>query len=607
MCGIVGYLGNYPAVPILVQGLERLEYRGYDSAGIAVLQEGKLIVEKSVGKLGALKSRLNGEMSEACIGIGHTRWATHGRPSDINAHPHLDCSGNFAVVHNGIIENYQELRLQLTAAGHRFVSETDTEVLAHLVEHFYQGDLFKAVLKMLPVLRGSYAFVATSSHHPEELVAVRQDSPLVVGLSQGATYLASDIPALLPYTRDTYILEDGEIAWIKPHGATIYDSNGYSKKKKIFHVAWDLQAAEKGGYDHFMLKEIHEQPKALRDTLKGRLLPGGQVRLDGINMTDGVAASIEKASIIACGTAHYAGMVGKYLFERLLRLPVEDGVASEFRYRDPILNEKSLGLVISQSGETADTLASLREAKRQKAHTLAITNVVGSSVAREAEHVLYTWAGPEIAVASTKAYVTQVACLYLLALYLAEKRGQEAPWKEKLGEGLEALPGYVEEVLKLEPGIKDLAKKMARHEHAFFIGRGLDYAVSLEGSLKLKEISYLHAEAYAAGELKHGTLALIEEGTPVVALATQTTLMEKMLSNIKEVKARGAWVLAVTQTGNNAIAQEADAVLYLPRVPDLLAPIVTVVPLQLLAYYTAVVRGCDVDKPRNLAKSVTVE
>jgi len=607
MCGIVGYLGSSPAVPILIQGLERLEYRGYDSAGIAVPQNGKVEVVKSAGKLSALKSRLNGNLSNARVGIGHTRWATHGRPCDLNAHPHLDCTGKFAVVHNGIIENYQELRQKLVIGGHRFISETDTEVLAHLVEHFYAGDLFQAALKMLPLLRGSYAFVLTSSLHPEELVAMRQDSPLVVGLSEGSTYLASDIPALLPYTRDTYILEDGEVAWVKPNGVSIYNNEGKSKTKAVFHVAWDLQAAEKGGYDHFMLKEIHEQPKALRDTLKGRLLPSGQVRLDGVNLTEEEALALEKISIIACGTAHYAGMVGKYLFEKLLRLPVEDDVASEFRYRDPILNENTMGLVISQSGETADTLASLREARKQGAKLLAITNVVGSSVAREAQHVLYTWAGPEIAVASTKAYVTQVASLYLLALYLAEIRGQKAAWTKVLAKGLEALPTYVEEVLKLEPGIKDLAIKIARHEHAFFIGRGLDYAVSLEGALKLKEISYLHAEAYAAGELKHGTLALIEEGTPVIALATQTELMEKMLSNIKEVKARGAWVLAVTQEGNEAIVQEADAVIFLPPVLDLLAPVVTVVPLQLLAYYTAVARGCDVDKPRNLAKSVTVE
>ncbi|QGP91470.1 Glutamine--fructose-6-phosphate aminotransferase [Neomoorella glycerini] len=606
MCGIVGYLGPRPAVPILVQGLERLEYRGYDSAGIAVLNGGGLVVEKSAGKLHVLKSRLNGNLNGARVGIGHTRWATHGRPSDVNAHPHLDCTGKFAVVHNGIIENYQELREQLVAAGHRFISETDTEVLAHLVEQFYEGDLLRAVLRMLPVLRGSYALAVASAYHPQELVGVRQDSPLIVGLAGEETYLASDIPALLPYTRDTYILENGEVAWIRPGVVNVYDALGNLLKKEVFHVAWDLQAAEKGGYAHFMLKEIHEQPRALRDTLAGRLQGDGWVRLEGVNFTPEEAAALEKVAIIACGTAHYAGMVGKYLLEKLLRLPVEDDVASEFRYRESVLNERTLGLVISQSGETADTLASLREARKAGAQILAITNVVGSSVAREADHIIYTWAGPEIAVASTKAYLTQVAALFLLALYLGERRGV-APRAPGLARGLKELPGRVEEVLKLEPRIRELAGRMAAHEHAFFIGRGLDYPVSLEGALKLKEISYLHAEAYAAGELKHGTLALIEEGTPVVALATQAELLEKMLSNIKEVKARGAWVLALTQEGNTAVAAEADAVLYLPPVPSILAPVVTVVPLQLLAYYTAVARGCDVDKPRNLAKSVTVE
>lgn len=606
MCGIVGYMGPRPAVPILVQGLERLEYRGYDSAGIAVLNGGGLVVEKSAGKLHVLKSRLNGNLNGARVGIGHTRWATHGRPSDVNAHPHLDCTGKFAVVHNGIIENYQELREQLVAAGHRFISETDTEVLAHLVEQFYEGDLLQAVLKMLPNLRGSYALAVASAYHPQELVGVRQDNPLIVGLADGETYLASDIPALLAYTRDTYILENGEIVHIKPEGAKVFDAQGIPKAKEIYHVGWDFQAAEKGGYAHFMLKEIHEQPRALRDTLSGRLQPDGRVKLEGVNLTAAMAASIEKIAVIACGTAHYAGMVGKYLMEKLLRLPVEDDIASEFRYRDPILNEKTLGLVISQSGETADTLASLREAKKAGAQILAITNVVGSSVAREADHVIYTWAGPEIAVASTKAYLTQVLAEYLFTLYLAEKRGK-APWAAELASHLKVMPDYVAEVLKAEARVQELAARVASQEHVFFIGRGMDYAVSLEGALKLKEISYIHAEAYAAGELKHGTIALIEEGTPVIALATQAELLEKMISNIKEVKARGAWVLALTQEGNTAIEKEVDQVLYLPAVPSLLAPIVAVVPLQLLAYYAAVARGCDVDKPRNLAKSVTVE
>lgn len=606
MSGIVGYLGTRPAAPILMQGLERLEYRGYDSAGIALLQNGRLAIKKSAGKLAALKSCLNDRTDSARLGIGHLRWATHGRPSDANAHPHVDCNGKLAVVHNGIIDNYWELRQKLTAAGHCFVSETDTEVLAHLVEHYYQGDLMQAVFKTLTDLRGFYAYAVISSEHPQELVAVGQESPLIIGLANGETYLASDIPALLPYTRDTYVLEKGEVARITLQGVTVYDANGTAKAKEVFHVGWDLKVAEKGGYDHFMLKEIHEQPRALRDTLRGRLQANGRVCLEGVNLTPEQAAALEKAVIIACGTANYAGMVGKYLLEKLLRLPVEDGVASEFCYRDPILNERTLGLVISQSGETADTLAGLREAQKLGAQILAITNVVGSTVARSAEHVLYTWAGPEIAIASTKAYSTQVAAMYLLALYLAEKRGK-ADWTAEVAGGLRALPDYVEKALELEPQVRELAAQLALHEHAFYIGRGLDYNVCLEGALKLKEVSYLHAEAYAAGELKHGTLALIEEGTPVVALATQAELLEKMLSNIKEVKARGAWVLALTQEGNQALAQEADAVLYLPSMPGWLAPAVAVVPLQLLAYYTAVARGCDVDNPRNLVKSVTVE
>ncbi|NLW06716.1 MAG: glutamine--fructose-6-phosphate transaminase (isomerizing) [Clostridia bacterium] len=606
MSGIVGYLGSRPAVPILVQGLERLEYQGCDSAGIAVIEDNRLVVIKRAGKLAALKSSLNGRMDNARLGIGHTRWATHGRPSDVNAHPHLDCSGNIAVVHNGIIENYQELRHKLINAGHRFASETDTEVVAHLLEHYYEGDLVQAVLKTLPVLRGSYALAVTSSYHPNELVGVGQHSSLIIGLAEGETYLASSIPAFLSYTRDTYILDDGEIASIKPEGVTVYAADGTVKEKEIFHVNWDFEAAEKGGYEHFMLKEIHEQPRALRATLSGRLQKD-QVRLESVDLTPAEAAALEKIVIIACGTARHAGMVGKYLIEKYLRLPVEDDVASEFRYRNPILNERTLGLVISQSGETADTLAGLREAQKSGVEILAVTNVLDSTVARLAKHLLYTWAGPEIAIASTKAYVTQAACMYLLALYLAEKRGVAAPWKAEMARGLRALPDYVEETLKLEPRVSDLAGKLAPHEHAFFIGRGLDYAVSLEGALKLKETSYIHAEAFAAGELKHGPIALINEGTPVIALATQTELLEKMISNIKEVRARGAWVLALTQEGNGAVAQEADAVLYLPPVPSWLAPVVTVLPLQLLAYYTAVARGCDVDKPRNLAKSVTVE
>ncbi|HBT48021.1 MAG TPA: glutamine--fructose-6-phosphate transaminase (isomerizing) [Peptococcaceae bacterium] len=607
MCGIVGYLGYRQAVPVLLQGLERLEYRGYDSAGIAVIDAAGLKITKSAGRLAELKARLDGHLDGATLGIGHTRWATHGRPTDANAHPHPDCSGRFAVVHNGIIENYQELRQWLIAEGHTFRSETDTEVLAHLVEHYYRGDLLRAVIAMLPHVKGSYAVAVIGKDHPREIVGVRYDSPLIVGLGREETFLASDIPALLPHTKDTYILENGEVAYLSPEGPRILDGTGHLKHKQVFHVNWDLEAAEKGGYPHFMLKEIHEQPRALRDTLAGRLDPAtGGVKLDGVRLGPEEAKAIRKVALIACGTASYAGMVAKYVWEKLLRLPVEFDVASELRYREPLMDRDTLGLVISQSGETADTLAGLREAKRLGARVLAVTNVVGSSVAREADDVLYTWAGPEIAVASTKAYLTQVAAVYLLALYLGRARG-EAPWAAELARELSVTPSKVEEVLALEDRFRELAARIAPHEHAFFLGRGLDYAVALEGALKLKEISYLHAEACPAGELKHGPLALIEDGTPVVALATQENLLEKMLSNIREVKARGGWVLALALEGNRAVAAEADCVLYLPRVHNLLAPLVSVVPLQLLAYYTAVARGCSVDKPRNLAKSVTVE
>lgn len=607
MCGIVGYMGYRQAVPVLLQGLERLEYRGYDSAGIAVVDATGLKVAKSAGRLTELKARLNGHLDAARLGVGHTRWATHGRPNDINAHPHLDCSGQLAVVHNGIIENYQELRQWLTSEGHRFVSETDTEVLSHLIEHYYRGDLLKALLAILPKVKGSYALAVIAKDHPQEIVGARHDSPLIVGLGEKETFLASDIPALLPYTRNTYILDNGEVVYLHPAGPTVMGADGRLKEKRVFHVTWDLEAAEKGGYPHFMLKEIHEQPRALRDTLAGRLdVISGQVKIEGVNLTPEEAKNLQKVALIACGTASYAGMAGKYVWEKLLRLPVEFDVASEFRYREPILNERTLGLVISQSGETADTLAGLREAKKLRARVLAITNVVGSSVAREADDVLYTWAGPEIAVASTKAYLTQLAALYLLALYLGQVRG-EAHWAPELARELAAAPSKVEQVLKLEDRIQELAAQIAPREHAFFIGRGLDYAVALEGALKLKEISYLHAEACPAGELKHGPLALIEDGTPVIALASQEDLAEKMLSNIKEVKARGAWVLALALEGNEAVAAEADCVLYLPRIHQLLTPLLSVVPLQLLAYYVAVARGCPVDKPRNLAKSVTVE
>ncbi|TEB07973.1 Glutamine--fructose-6-phosphate aminotransferase (isomerizing) [Pelotomaculum schinkii] len=609
MCGIVGYIGPKEAVSVLVDGLEKLEYRGYDSAGVAIPGEENLEILKKVGKLAVLKDQLNGEEHCANVGIGHTRWATHGRPSDTNAHPHTDCTGQFAVVHNGIIENYLSLREWLESEGHVFRSQTDTEVLPHLIEHFYNGDLLEAVLVSVSKLVGSYAMAVVSSKEPDKLVAVRQDSPLVVGLGEGEYFLASDIPALLKHTRFTYILNDGEVAVLEKGGVKVMDLDRKEIRKSIFEVKWAAEQAEKGGYDHFMLKEIHEQPKALRDTLSGRIeADNSRVNLEEVTITPEEIKGLKKIFITACGTAYHAGLVGKYIIEKLVRLPVEVDIASEFRYRQPIIEPGTLVVIISQSGETADTLAALREAKRQGARIVAVTNVVGSSVAREADDVIYTWAGPEIAVASTKAYTTQLVSMYLLALHLAGLRGTLAPEKisELLAE-MKTLDEKTQEILNDSQVIRDFAREIANSDDLFYLGRGLDYSVAMEGSLKLKEISYIHAEAYAAGELKHGTLALIEEDTPVVALVTQETLFEKMVSNIQEVNARGAAVLTLAMEGLKEVEKVSRKVVYIPRTYEVLAPILTVVPLQLLAYHTAVARNCDVDKPRNLAKSVTVE
>ncbi|TEB14589.1 Glutamine--fructose-6-phosphate aminotransferase (isomerizing) [Pelotomaculum sp. FP] len=609
MCGIVGYIGPKEAVSVLVDGLEKLEYRGYDSAGVAIPGEENLEILKKVGKLAVLKDKLNCEEHCANVGIGHTRWATHGRPSDTNAHPHTDCTGQFAVVHNGIIENYLSLREWLESEGHVFRSQTDTEVLPHLIEHFYDGDLLEAVLASVSKLVGSYAMAVVSSKEPDKLVAVRQDSPLVVGLGEGEYFLASDIPALLKHTRLTYILNDGEVAVLEKGGVKVMDLDRKEIRKSIFEVKWAAEQAEKGGYDHFMLKEIHEQPKALRDTLSGRIeADNSRVNLEEVTITPEEIKGLKKIFITACGTAYHAGLVGKYIIEKLVRLPVEVDIASEFRYRQPIIEPGTLVVIISQSGETADTLAALREAKRQGARIVAVTNVVGSSVAREADDVIYTWAGPEIAVASTKAYTTQLVSMYLLALHLAGLRGTLAPEKisELLAE-MKTLDEKTQEILNDSQVIRDFAREIANSDDLFYLGRGLDYSVAMEGSLKLKEISYIHAEAYAAGELKHGTLALIEEDTPVVALVTQETLFEKMVSNIQEVNARGAAVLTLAMEGLKEVEKVSRKVVYIPRTHEVLAPILTVVPLQLLAYHTAVARNCDVDKPRNLAKSVTVE
>lgn len=608
MCGIVGYVGEREARPVLLAGLQKLEYRGYDSAGVMLAEDGRLAVVKRKGRLAELTAHLDGKYAAGQCGAGHTRWATHGRPSDENAHPHLDCGGDIGVVHNGIIENYQELRRELAARGHLFRSETDTEVLPHLIEEHYEGDLLEAVRSALRHVHGSYAIVVQTAKEPGRLVVARQDSPLVIGLGEGENFVASDIPAVLPYTREVYVLEDGEIAEVTADAVNVFDAAGNRVDKNVFRVDWSAEMAEKGGYDHFMLKEIHEQPKAVRHTLAGKLVRAGEVQLAEIDLPSDYLNQINKVMVVACGTAWHAGLVGKRVIEQLAHLPVETDIASEFRYRDPMVDQQTLTIVVSQSGETADTLAALREAQRRGSRVLAITNVVGSSIAREADRVLYTQAGPEIAVASTKAYITQLVSFYVLALWMGLARERvDAERAQEIIAALERLPDQVASMLDVEGDIRLLAAKFHDREHAFYIGRGLDWAVAMEGALKLKEISYIHAEAYAAGELKHGTLALIEEGVPVVALVTQTDLADKMLSNIKEVKARGAVVIAIAPDGQDGIEEEVDYLITIPRTIDFVAPVLTVVPLQLLAYYMATARGCDVDKPRNLAKSVTVE
>ncbi|MBC7344257.1 MAG: glutamine--fructose-6-phosphate transaminase (isomerizing), partial [Clostridia bacterium] len=572
MCGIVGYIGTRSAVPILIDSLKRLEYRGYDSAGIAALNDRRLRVVKTKGTIEGLERKLAQVNIEAAIGIGHTRWATHGAPSDENAHPHTDCRSRLAVVHNGIIENFGSIKAWLEDRGHVFESETDTEVLPHLIEHFYAGDLVRATRKVAEVAEGSYALAVISEDEPDTLVCMREQSPLVIGIGKGENFIASDIPALLKYTRDFYILEDGELAVITPERIRIYDRQGREVRKNVFHVDWDAEVAEKGGYAHFMLKEIYEQPRALRDTLRGRLGAQG-VMLPELGLSPLEASRLRKVAFVACGTAYHAGLVGKYLVEKLARIPAEADIASEFRYREPILDEDTLVVVISQSGETADTLAALRLAKLADARIFAVTNVVGSSVAREAGRVFFTMAGPEIAVASTKAYVTQLLAVTLLAIKLGELRGTLSLGEmEELVGALKLLPARSEEVLAFGDKVAELARRWFASEDVFFIGRGLDYAVALEGALKMKEISYIHAEAYAAGELKHGTLALITEGVPVVALATQRDLVDKMVSNIKEVKARGGLVFAVVGRGIEHMEEVVDEVLVLPEVNPYVAP-----------------------------------
>lgn len=609
MCGIVGYVGSGEATPFLIEGLTKLEYRGYDSAGIAVFNGTDVVIEKSVGRLSSLEQKIESNMPVGQLGIGHTRWATHGRPSDRNSHPHSDCTGNFVVVHNGIIENYLQLKEDLIAKGHEFLSETDTEVVAHLVEELYDGDLQSTVKKVLKKIEGSYSLVFMSKHEPDKLICTKQDNPLVIGLGEGENFIASDIPAIINRTRRTYIISDGETAVVTKDSVWVTNREGVPITKKVFEVNWDAGAAEKGGYEHFMCKEIYEQPKAIRETMSARLAKDDSaVIMDELNWSKEYLSSISKIFIVACGTAYHAGFVGKYYIEKLARIPVEVDIASEFRYRSPILDESTLTIVISQSGETSDTLAALKEAKRLGSKTMAITNVVGSSIAREADQVVYTWAGPEIAVASTKAYTTQLITVFMLATYIAGlKETISADYAKSLISSLRKVPAQISEILEDVEPIKTFAQQYGFNEDVFFIGRSLDYAVALEGSLKLKEISYIHAEAYAAGELKHGTLALIVDGVPVIALATQKSVYEKTLSNIKEVKARDAVVIGIALNDDEQIDKYVDHVIKVPTTDELLAPLLAVIPLQLLAYYAAITRGCDVDKPRNLAKSVTVE
>jgi len=608
MCGIVGYLGKRKASEVIVDGLEKLEYRGYDSAGIAINTGSELEIRKFKGKLAVLAEDLKKNPIEGNLGIGHTRWATHGEPSDVNSHPHFNSDKSIAVVHNGIIENYSEIRKELSEDGVEFLSKTDTEVIPHLISKYYNGNLLEAVFKAEECLRGAYALGVISNHANDELVAVRKDSPLVVGVGEDEYFVASDIPALLKYTREVYFLENGETVHIKGNSITIYNENREVVEKEPFHVTWDIEAASKGGFDCFMNKEIHEQPQGVKDTIERRLDENGKIVLDSIKLTKNELENINRIYIVACGTAYHAGLLGKKAIEKYVKVPVIADIASEFRYSDNFVDEKSLVILVSQSGETADTLAVLRDLKKKGARILAVTNVVGSSIAREADDVFYTWAGPEIAVASTKAYTTQIVSLYMIALDFALELGtiSEEEYKSVIDEML-SIPKKIEEVLNQKEHIKEIAEEIKDKKHIFYLGRGIDYYLALEGSLKLKEISYIHAEAFAAGELKHGTIALIEEGTPVVALATQDKLFEKMVSNMEEVRARGANVIAIAKKHNKEVENVANGVIYIPEASDLLVPILAVVPMQLLAYYVSSLKGLDVDKPRNLAKSVTVE
>ncbi|MDD5593741.1 MAG: glutamine--fructose-6-phosphate transaminase (isomerizing) [Candidatus Margulisbacteria bacterium] len=610
MCGIFGYVGYKEALPFLVEGLKKLEYRGYDSAGVATLDKGKLFVSKCVGKISDLESLLQQKPIAGEIGIGHTRWATHGQPSHLNSHPHEDCRSELVVVHNGIIENYMELRQELSARGHKFKSATDTEVLAHLIEENLEAEgLFSAVRKSLLAVRGSYALAVISEREPGKIVAARHGSPLIVGHGEDEKFLASDIPAILKYTGKVIYLDNGELAEISSEETRIIGLSGKSVSKKLTFISWDPESAEKGGYSHFMLKEIHEQPNAIRKTIEGRVeADSHKIHFDELNLTDEEIRRVNRVVFTACGTSWHAGLIGEYLFEQLAKLPSEVEYAAEFRYRNPIIDENTLVIAITQSGETADTLAAVWEAKARNAKTIAICNVVGSTIAREAHGVVYTNAGPEIGVASTKAFTTQLTVIYLLALLFGKRRGiiddNEAT---ELIRRLIEIPQKMEQLLLSEPKIEAIAEKLSKATNALYLGRGKGFPIALEGALKLKEVSYIHAEGYPAAEMKHGPIALIDENMPVVVLALAGRRYDKILGNIEEVKARGGQVIAVASEGDTMITEKSDEIIYIPSTIESLSPLLAVVPLQLLAYYIAVKRGCHIDQPRNLAKSVTVE
>ena len=608
MCGIVGYVGRQEAAPILLEGLKTLEYRGYDSAGVAVQKDGAIHMVKASGMIRNLCEKTHdGADLCGCIGIGHTRWATHGAPTDVNAHPHVSNDGKFAIVHNGIIENYLELREMLLAKGYVFHSETDTEVVVHLIDMYYDGNLKETVMRATARLEGSYVLGILCADEPDRLFVAKNGGPMILGVGAGENFFASDVTALVSHTKNVIYIDDGEFAELTADHLAVYDCTGQPIQKKISRVIWDIEAAEKGGYDHFMLKEIMEQPRALKATIEPRVR-NDHIVFDELKLTDEQLRKINKIMITACGSAYYAGQAGKYVLEKLTKIPVETDLASEFRYRDPIVDEHTLMIIISQSGETADTIAAMKEAKSKSAHVLAIVNVVGSTIAKLADDVIYTWAGPEIAVATTKGYTTQVSVLYLLAVYVAEKLGRLSREEAaKLTDDITMLPQQIQRAIDLNPQIAQLAERYKKNPSLFFIGRNVDYAVCMEGSLKLKEISYLHSEAYAAGELKHGTIALIDEGRLVICLACYEPLFDKTMSNVKEVKARGARVLGVSLEGNRAIYTEADDVIVVPRTNPLFNVPAEIVPLQLFAYYVAKANGCSIDKPKNLAKSVTVE